>query len=212
MADDRPQPTQFAAATPQPDNGPPASPPGEPVRIGEELDEFEKESKTQTYIVVGVVLAIIAAVIAIFSYSMRPKPRASGNINEAYAVALPGDNVLATITVTFHNVGGKPLFIRDIKARMTTADGKEFQDIAANAVDFDRYFRGYPDLRDHSGLPLKVETRVDPGEQVRGSVIVSFPVTLDTFNARKSLSVLIQPYAGAMAPGGGDEPVVVITK
>ncbi len=211
MADDRPQPMQFGA-TPQPDNVPPASPQGEQVHIGEELDEFEKESKSQTYIVVGVVLAIIAAIIAVFSYSMRPKPKAVGSIDEAYAVALPGDNVLATIRVTFHNVGGKRLYVRDIKAQLNTADGKQFQDIAANAVDFDRYFRGYPDLRDHSGLPLKVETKIDPGEQVRGSVIVSFPVTLDTFNNRKSLSVLILPYAGAMSPQGGDEPVVVITK
>jgi hypothetical protein len=212
MADDRPQPLQFASSSPQPSDTPPATPPGDAVHIGEELEDLEKESKMQTFIVVGVVLAIIAAVVAIFGYTMRPKPKASGTIDEAYAVALPGDNVLATIKVSVNNVGGKALFVRDVKAKVVTADGKEFQDIAANAVDFDRYFRAYPDLRDHSIQPLRVETRVDPGEQARGSVVVSFPITLDTFNARKSLSVIIVPYAGAMAPGGGDEQPVVITK
>ncbi|MFB3814075.1 MAG: hypothetical protein ACE14L_08175 [Terriglobales bacterium] len=211
MPQERPHPLQFATS-PRPGDTPPASTPGEPVHIGEELDELEKESRIQTFLVVGVVLVIIAAIIGIFAYTMRPKPKATGAIDEAYAVALPGDNVLATIRVTFHNVGGKPLYIRDIKGKLVAEDGNEYTDVAANAVDFDRYFRAFPDLRDHSIQPLKVEARLEPGEQTRGSVVVRFPVTLDAFNARKALSVIIQPYAGVMSPSGGDEAPVIITK
>lgn len=161
-------------------------------------EEFDKAKWTMPPIgVVVIALAVIAVIVGLISYGMRPKPGATGSIDEAYAVALPGDNVLATVKVTLRNTGGKPLFIRNIKAQINTDKG-EFKDEAANAVDFDRYFRGYPDLRDHSILPLKVETRLSPGEQIRGSVIVSFPITVDTFNNRKSLSVVIEPYD--MAP------------
>ncbi len=208
MADDRPEATQSApSAASEP------APAGEPIHIAEELDDIEKESKARTFIVVGAVLLVIAVIVVAFSILMRPKPKASGTIDEAYAVALPGDNVLATIKVTINNVGGKPLWIRDLKAELVTADGKKFSDVAANAVDFDRYFRGYPDLRDHSIQPLKVETKIDPGEQVRGSIIAAFPVTLDMFNARQSLSAIVIPYAGAMAPGTtNEEPVIITTK
>jgi hypothetical protein len=207
MADQTPQGTQ-----PAPEARPASQPTGsETIHIAEELEDLEKESRSRTIIVVGAVLLVIAVAIAVISFATRPKPKASGTIDGAYAVALPGDNVLTTVRVSFNNIGGKPLWVRDIKAQLTTPDGKQYTDVAASAIDFDRYFRGYPDLRDHSIQPLKVETKVLPGEQVRGSVIVSFPVPLDTFNNRKSLSVLIYPYASAMTPTGS-EPPVTITK
>jgi hypothetical protein len=197
---------------PSPQPGPVPVPSGEAVHIGEDLDDLEKESKVHTFVVVGVVLFIIAIGVAVISFATRPKPAASGTMDDAFAVALQGDNVLTTIRVTFHNIGGKPLWIRDLKAQLTTADGKQYSDVAASPDDFDRYFRYYPDLRDRTIQPLKVETKVDPGEQVRGSMIVSFPVTLDSFNSRKSLSVMIYPYDTFVAPAGGDQPAVVITK
>jgi hypothetical protein len=42
--------------------------------------------------------------------------------------------------------------------------------------------------------PLKVETRVPAGLQAQGSIIVAFPITVDEFNNRKSLTVTIEPY------------------
>lgn len=195
MADEKLQSTQSEAQTP---------PETEAVHIGEELDDLEdKGDRVHTAKVVGIVLVAILIIVGILSYIMRPKPKATGTIDSAYAVALQGDNVLATLRVTFQNVGGKPIWIKNLRARLTTQDNREFTDEAANAVDFDRYFRGYPDLRDRSLQPLKVETKVQPGDQTRGSVIVSFPVTLDAFQNRKSLAVIVEPY---------DQAPVTITK
>ncbi len=161
-------------------------------------EEFDKPKWTMPPIgVVVIALAAIAIVVGIVSYGMRPKPSATGSIDEAYAVALPGDRVLATIRVTLRNTGGKPLYIKAIKAQINTANG-ELKDEAANAADFDRYFQQNPDLREHSIQPLTVETKLSPGEETRGSVIVSFPITVDTFNNRKSLSVIVEPFD--MAP------------
>jgi hypothetical protein len=171
---------------------PPAA--SEPVHIGEELRDLESGDRSKAVFVVGIVLVGIAVVIGIFAYLLRPQARAAGTLESAYAVALPGDNVLVTIKVRFQNVGGKPLWIRNLKGKLVTTDGKEYLDEAANAVDFERYFQGYPDLREASLQPLKVETMLRPGEQIRGSVILGFPVTLDAFNSRKSLAVIVEPY------------------
>ena len=215
LAEERPQSTQPEPAPIAGSQNRPSTPVSrsEPVHIAAELRDLrEEESKSRILIVFGAALAIIAILIAVISFITRPKPKASGTIEEAYAVALPGDNVLATVRVSYNNIGGKPLWIREIRAQLTTADGKQYTDVAANAVDFDRYFRGYPDLRDHSIQPLKVEAKVVPGEQLRGSAIVSFPVTLDAFNHRKALSILVYPYASVSSPEGNDAAPLIINR
>ncbi|HZM12167.1 MAG TPA: hypothetical protein VFC15_18300, partial [Candidatus Limnocylindrales bacterium] len=62
------------------------------------------------------------------------------------------------------------------------------------ASDYDRYFTAYPELRQHSTQPLTVETKIMPGAEQKGTVLVSFPVTEQEFNARKDLNVTIVPY------------------
>lgn len=198
MEDERPQPLQ-RAAVPEPNRDEPTPDAGH-IPITEEFDRAKWTLPPMG--VVGIVLVVIAVIVGIVSYAARPKPGATGSLDEAYAVAIPGDSVLATIKVTLQNTGGKPLWIRNIKAQLKTDQG-EYKDDAANAADFERYFQGYPDLRDHSMRPLRVETKINPGAQERGSVIVSFPVTLDNFSKRKSLSIIVEPY---------DQRPVTITK
>ena len=106
----------------------------------------------------------------------------------------PNQNaVLVAVNVTVHNSGEKPLWIHDIKATLKT-DGGEFTDVAASAVDYDRYFQAFPTLKEHALAAIPPETKIPIGGQAQGTVVVSFPVTQDGFDKRKSLSVVIQPY------------------
>jgi hypothetical protein len=53
---------------------------------------------------------------------------------------------------------------------------------------------------------LTPEMKIAPGAELKGTVIVSFPVNEDTFNHRKSLSVTVLPYdqrALVISSGGG---------
>jgi hypothetical protein len=185
-----PQPL-YRAAMPEPNRGRPEESDAGHVPMSEEFDRAKWTLPPLG--LVAIVLAVIAVIVGIVAYLARPKPGATGRIEQAYAVALPGDSVLTTMTVTVVNTGGKPLWIRNIKAQLKTDQG-EYRDDAASPTDFERYFSAYPDLRDHSIRPLEVETKIEPGAQERGTVIVSFPVTLDNFNNRKSLSVIIERY------------------
>jgi hypothetical protein len=170
------------------------------VLVPEEIDSTKVRMPPSAPI--GIVLLIIFIGMGIAAYVTRPKPKAAGVIEEVYAVALPENNVMVTMKVNLKNVGSKALWIRDLQVKLVTDKG-EFSDEAANAVDFPRYFSGFPDIREHTITPIKVEDKIDPGAQERGSIIASFPVGLDEFNARKSISVIVAPY---------DQAPITITK
>jgi hypothetical protein len=143
---------------------------------------------------VGFVLAAAAIFVGVAAFLVRAKPQGRGSIDNVAVAEVPNQHsVLVAINVTVHNSGEKPLWVHDIKATIKTDEG-EFSDVAASAVDFDRYFQAFPTLKEHAIAALPPETKIPVGGQAQGMVVVSFPVTQDGFNKRKSLSIVIQPY------------------
>lgn len=146
----------------------------------------------------GIVLICIAAValmVGIFAFKERPKPQGGGSIDFVSAAEVPGQNmILAAITMTLHNTTDKPLWIHTLKAKLTTADDKTFEDDAASTVDLDRYYQAFPALKDSSEPPLSPETKLLAGTKQKGTIIVGFKVSREAFDQRKSLIVSIQPY------------------
>jgi hypothetical protein len=155
----------------------------------------------------GIVVACIASVaiiVAIYGFIERPKPQGSGSINLVTAAEAPGQNTtLVAITLTLQNKTSRALWIKHLKAQLTTSDGKTFEDDAASAVDFDRYYQGFPVLKEGSGAPLTPETKLQPGTEQRGTIIVAFKVTRAVFEQRHALTVEIEPY---------DEPVPIVLR
>ncbi len=93
--------------------------------------------------------------------------------------------------------------MHDIQGKLATSSG-ELSSNAVSAVDFDRYFQAFPALKENALPALVPEDKLQPGQELKRTVIVSFPVTLENFNQRRSVSVVIQPY---------DQPVpVILTK
>ena len=189
---------------PNPPTAPQPSAPQPPTEfhIGEEFGTAKRNLPP-----VRIVLLCIAAVIVvlgIFVFVERPKPQGSGSIDFVTATEVPGQNmVLAAITVTLRNTTPRSLWIHSLTAQLTTADGKTFEDEAASAVDFDRYYQGFPALKEGAEPPLPPETKLLPGKEQKGTIIVSFKVSKEAFDQRKSLTVSIQPY---------DQPVPTILK
>ena len=102
-------------------------------------------------------------------------------------------NSMVLMQVTLRNIGDKTLYIKEIKADITTDMG-DSSDEAASAVDYGRYLQAFPDLQAYATEPLKVETKILPGGEAKGSVMVAFPITKEQFYARKDLNVTIIPY------------------
>jgi hypothetical protein len=166
-------------------------------------EEFDKAKWTlPPWQPVAIALAIVAVVVAILSFVTKVKPQGKATVDNINVVQLQDNSVLVAINATLQNTGQKPLWIHDIKAQVKTDKG-DFSDEAAPAVDADRYYQAFPDLKQNTLPALLPEAKIAPGGEQKGTMVFSFPVTKDQFNARKSLTVTIQPY---------DQKAVVLTK
>jgi hypothetical protein len=191
-----------------PSDSPPPAPPaasaatsdsGTQFDIGEEFGTAKRNLPPAKIVVIGIVLIGVAAAIA--AMLQRARPQGSGSIDNVMAVEVPDQNsVLVAINVTLQNSGNRTIWIHTIKATLKTDSG-EFSDDPASAVDFERYFQAFPSLKEHAQPALLPEVKIRSGGEAHGTIIVSFPVTQDAFEKRKSLSVAIQPY---------DQPVPIV--
>ena len=197
MPDNAPTPSP---ASPAPPVSEPAPSGGMKFDIGEEFGTAKRNLPPAKIVLIGIAVVLVVGGIMVFTQSL---PSSAGSIDDVVGVEVPNQNiVLSAINVTLRNGGKKAMWIHSMKATLKTDSG-EFPDDAASPVDFERYYQAFPALKQHAIEPLKVETKIQPGGQVKGTIMVSFPVTQDAFDKRKSLSVTIQPY---------DQRAVVITK
>ncbi|MFI5111428.1 MAG: hypothetical protein ACHP9S_01275 [Terriglobales bacterium] len=171
------------------------------VPMGEEFDKAKWTLPPWQPVVIA--LVVVGIVVAIFSWVTKAKPQGKATIDNINVIQLQGgDNVLVAINVTLNNTGKKPLWIHDIKAQVTTDKG-DFSDEATPAVDVERYYQAFPDLKQNTLPALLPEAKILPGGQQAGTMVFSFPVSKEQFDKRKSLTVTIQPY---------DQKAVVLTK
>src|SRR5579864_2448626 len=186
-------PEQSPAPPPQtPPPAPPAQPPGPTINIGEEYGTAKKNLPPIKIVLIAVGAVLVVVLIA--SFLKRATPQASGTLDNMVAVEIPGQtNTMVALTFTLHNTSDKALYVRAIEAKVNTAGGESKAD-AVSAVDFDRYFQAFPALKEGAQPPLSPEVRMEVGDTVKRTILVAFPIALDAFNQRKSVSVLVWPY------------------
>jgi hypothetical protein len=169
--------------------------------IGEEYGTARKNLPPAG--ILAICIAVVLMIVAAYSFTHRAHALSSGSMDDVTAVAVPGqDMVMVAINITVHNNAEKPSWIHTIQATLDTGKDKHDDD-ASPAVDAQRYFQAFPALKQHAIAFLLPEARLDPQSKTSGTIVVSFPVTEDVFNARKTLTVTVTPY---------DELPVVITK
>lgn len=161
------------------------------VPMSEEFDRAKWTLPPVKIVLIGIGIILVA--VAIMTYANRAKPVAAGSIMDATAVQLQDNTILAAVQVNLTNSTEKAWYIKEMKATVKTDQG-EYSDDAATAEDSKRYFQAFPVLG--AGAPdiLKYDQKVMPGQQVSGTIVVSFPITKDQFDARKSISVTLQPF------------------
>jgi hypothetical protein len=166
--------------------------PGVGVNVTQDMATPERKLPPTKILLIAI--AGLAVVLVIWGFVGRAKPQGAGSVDNLAAVEIPGQNaMLVALTVTLHNSGEKPLWIHTIQGKLKTSSD-EYSDDAASAVDFDRYFQAFPALKQGVQAALMPETKILPGNEAHGTVIVSFPVTKDVFDKRQSVSVVVQPY------------------
>ncbi len=158
-------------------------------------EEFDSPRRTLPAIIpLAAALVVVVVFIIGIAYIFRAKPTGQGEIdNVFFSRSKDQPSSMVAIQVSLKAVGDKPLYIKSITAELQTQDSS-YTDVAASPSDYGRYFQAYPDLRDRAMKPLEVESKIPPGGEERGTVIVAFPVDEGQFKARKSLTVTVEPY------------------
>lgn len=160
------------------------------VPLTVELDDRKHTLPSAAPVVISIL--VLAVVVGIFAFLFRSKPVATGRIDEAYAVDVTSQHtVLATVQVTLRNVSDKTITLNNINLTLHTGQDS-YSDDSASVVDHERYFSAFPDLRAHSIEGIARGTKIPPGAQITGSVIVGFPVTKDRFDSRTGITASVR--------------------
>ena len=184
---------------------PPAAPDAGHVPMTEEFDSAKWTLPPIVPAAIG--LLIVAVVVGTILLGGRAKRGGSGAITGVYAVDQKGQaGVLAVVQVHISNLGERPMWIKSVSVTIETDQGK-WTDEAAAPVDFNRYFQAYPELKQYEKAPLAAESKIQPGGQLDGMVLVGYPpppepnaatpppsFTKTDFDKRKSLTVNIELY------------------
>jgi len=199
-----PDQTPAPAPVPSPTSASPApaTQRGPTIHIGDEFGTAKRNLPPIKVLLLALTGVLVVA--GIMAFVQRAKPLAAGSLDSVTAVQLPGQNAsLVALTFTLRNAPDKPLYVKGIQGKLVTSTGDLTGD-ALSAVDFDRYYQAFPALKASAQPALAPEDKLQPGQELRRTVIVSFPVLLDVVNQRKSVSVIIEPY---------DQPLpIILTK
>lgn len=176
-----------------------------------ELDDAakgEEFTKGTTHLVKAVIISTIALSIAafIYVYSNEKPPVATGEILNVWAHPLHTetsgfdangapmakesfDQVFVFSQVRLHNQSSGPLFLINVLTNMTGQD-KISSSYAANKIDYDRFFVAYPDTQIPHGPALSpLDTVIQPGQTVEGTVVSAYQMTKQEWDARKGLDL-----------------------
>jgi hypothetical protein len=192
MSDPKTVPDAPKPSVPNIASAKPTVPAGPTIHIGEEFGTARKNLPPAKIVLIAVAAVLI--IVAIASFVKRAQPQASGTLDNVAAVEIPGQNsTMVALTFTVHNTSDKLLYVHTLEGVLKQASGESKAD-AVSAVDFDRYFQAFPSLKAGAQPALTPETKLQSGETATRTIIVAFPVPLDAFNQRQSVSVKIWPY------------------
>jgi len=189
------QPSTSPTATPQAANRPSAG----HIPITEEMDSAKWTLPPIVPLLVAAVL--VAIVVSVVVFSNKTKPSASLAITKVVSAAQEG-NTMVAIQIKLDNQVEGPLWIKEIKAEVETADGKKYSDSAAPGVDGPRYMEAFPALQEAKADWLKEDLKIPTKTSFNGVAIFSYPVAKTEFDKRKQVTLRIQLY---------DRPTLVAT-
>src|SRR5215831_14435068 len=166
----------------------------------------ESYTKGTSHVIIAKVVAVVLDSIAMTVYVITGEkpPAATGDILEIWAhpmhsetsgwdangSAIPKeeiDQVLLFTHVKLHNQGKQPVFLHQIVANATLADGIH-SSYAAMPSDFERVFKAYPQLMQWHATPISPDLTLQPGETKEGTFVCSFRMTKADWESRKGLN------------------------
>jgi hypothetical protein len=102
------------------------------------------------------------------------------------------DEEIVIANVRIRSQTQMPLFLHDMWADVTLADGTIQRCTAASTSDFHNVFIAYPDLASKQTTPILRDTTMTPGQELDGQIIFHYPISAQQWDQRKDFKVYVQ--------------------
>jgi hypothetical protein len=184
--------------------------PNDPVHEHDASSEGEDLAKGSSHIIWAILAASVFMIVAVtvLWVAIHKPPIAAGEVTQIWAhgvhtlntpidangVQSAGevfDQVLVFAKLRIRNQSEKPIVLKDILINATFEDGIH-SSYVATAIDYDRIFIAYPELKGLQAPTLVRETVISPGQVLDGMVISSFHVSQAQWAAHKDLNITVQ--------------------
>ncbi len=176
----------------------------------EDIDDAalgEEYTKGSSHVILAAIVAavVVSAAIAIYVFAGQKPPVATGEIEQMWAhaqhtessgfdangeaMAKEGfDQVFVFALVKLHNQSDQPLYLRNAMINTKLSDGIH-SSYAASAADYDRVYLAYPSMPVPHGKALSLQTTIDPGQTVEGTIVSAFRMSKADWDAGQNLNV-----------------------
>ena len=188
----------------------------------------EELTRGTSHVVIAAIVAclVVSIAIAIYVIANQKPPFATGQITAIWAhpqhtetsgldangMPMPkqvADQVMVFTTVSLTNKTDHPLFLGNVTTNVTLDDGIHSA-YAANKGDYDRIFVAYPNIPVPHLTPISpLNTTIDPGQTLEGTIVSAFMMTQQQWDARKKLDYT---FAFRYQPALAVTPHVPITE
>lgn len=165
----------------------------------------ESYTRGTSHVIIATVIAVVlvSAAMTIYVITGEKPPAAIGDVVDIWAhpmhtettgwdangAAIPKeevDQVLLFTHVRLHNQSKQPIFLHQIIANATLPDGIH-SSYAALPTDYERIFKGYPQLQQWYSPPISPDLAIQPGETREGTFACSFRLTKADWESKKKL-------------------------
>lgn len=167
----------------------------------------EEYTKGTSHVLIAAIIAGALMCIAIGIYAIlgQKPPFATGEITAVWAhpqhtqtsgldangEPMPKedvDQVMVFATVNLVNKTDHPLFLGNVTANVTLADGTIAHCYAANKGDYERIFVAYPNIPVPHLAPISpLNTTIDASQSVAGTFVAAFKMSQQQWDTRKAL-------------------------
>jgi hypothetical protein len=182
------------------------------IPMTEELDSARWSLPPVVPVIIAA--AVIAVLLAFYLVGSRKPPTSSGSVSRVIALPMhieskgsiaPGmagtvdqdveksDSIIVAIALDVKNAIQKPMYIKGLEAKLVTKKG-ELTDDAAPASDYERIVQAYPQLNMGTIKPFQSESSIAANTDQQGLMVVSFPISRDDWESRKSLTATVNFY------------------
>lgn len=179
----------------------------------QEIDDAalgESFTKGSSHLVWASLIAVVlvSLVIGFYAWTGQKRPVVAGEVLQVWAhprhVQTSGldangdpmtvdsfDQVLVFAHIKLENQTKDPLFLQDILANTTQADGV-LSVSAGNAAQFEEVFIAYPELASLHSNALSPRTWIAPGQKLDGTAFWAVRLSKQEWDARKSLDFTLK--------------------